>query len=268
MRPASNSFPAAVIASPASRRFVTSLRGSCKRKISIPFSAALATKRGTKSLATGREPTRKRPRSARPSGVWVRALIARIRSHGLSTPRRTALSNTPPPETSSSANPARSRTSARRSNAAVGMRPASGSWPSRRIDVSTSAGTRREGKRSAKAQLRARDVAPLARIDLDPLALRDEERHLHDGSGLERRGLRHVRDGVPFHARLGVRHLELDRRRQLDAGRPAVHREDLHRRRGRDELEVGRDALARKRELLVRDVLHEDDLVARVVEEL
>ena len=50
---------------------------------------------GTKSPATGREPTRKRPRSARPSGVFVRELSARIRSHGLSTPRRTALSNTP-----------------------------------------------------------------------------------------------------------------------------------------------------------------------------
>ena len=35
---------------------------------------------------TGFEPTRNRPRSASPSGVVVRASIARIRSHGLSTP--------------------------------------------------------------------------------------------------------------------------------------------------------------------------------------
>ena len=49
---------------------------------------------------TGCEPTRNRPRSARPSGVVVRASIARMRSHGLSTARRTAESKTPPPETS------------------------------------------------------------------------------------------------------------------------------------------------------------------------
>ncbi len=66
----------------------------------MPLWAALATKRRAKSPPTGREPTRKRPRSASASGVDVRALSARIRSHGLSTPRRTALSKTPPPETS------------------------------------------------------------------------------------------------------------------------------------------------------------------------
>ena len=105
MRPASNSRSAAVIASPASRRFETSLSGSSRRKTSIPLSAALATKRRAKSPPTGREPTRKRPRSAIPSGVFVRALSARIRSHGLSTPRRTAVSKTPPPETSRYAKP-------------------------------------------------------------------------------------------------------------------------------------------------------------------
>ena len=66
----------------------------------MPFSAAEAMKRRMKSSSTGREPTRKRPRSASPSGVFVRALSARIRSHGLSMPRRTALSKQPPPETS------------------------------------------------------------------------------------------------------------------------------------------------------------------------
>ena len=73
----------------------------------MPFSAAEATKRRAKSASTGREPTRKRPRSASPSGVLTRALSARIRSHGLSTPRLTAESKHPPPETSRYANPAR-----------------------------------------------------------------------------------------------------------------------------------------------------------------
>ena len=68
-------------------------------------------------------------------------LLARIRSHGLSTPRRTALSKTPPPETSSTPNPASSRIPASRRTAAVGIRPASGSCPSSRIVVSPSWGT-------------------------------------------------------------------------------------------------------------------------------
>ena len=71
----------------------------------MPFSAADATKRRAKSASTGREPTRKRPRSASPSGVFTRAFSARMRSHGLSTPRLTAASKQPPPETSRYAKP-------------------------------------------------------------------------------------------------------------------------------------------------------------------
>ena len=89
-RPTCSWRPAPTIASPASTRFDTSFSGSCSRKTSIPLSAAQATKRRTMSGDTGFDPTRNRPRSAIPSGVVVRASIARIRSHGLSTPRRTA----------------------------------------------------------------------------------------------------------------------------------------------------------------------------------
>ena len=89
----------------------------------MPFSAAEATNRRAKSASTGREPTRKRPRSASPSGVLTRAFSARMRSHGLSTPRLTAASKQPPPETSRYAKPARSRISASRSCSAVGMAP-------------------------------------------------------------------------------------------------------------------------------------------------
>ena len=107
----------------------------------MPFSAADAMKRRTKSAPTGREPTRKRPRSASPSGVVVRPFSARMRSHGLSTPRRTAESKTPPPETSRQAKPAESSTSASRRSSAVGTWPASGSCESRRMVVSISRGT-------------------------------------------------------------------------------------------------------------------------------
>src|SRR5262245_11120429 len=178
----------------------------------MPFAAADATKRREKSASTGREPTRKRPRKASPSGVLTRALSARIRSHGLSTPRLTAASKQPPPETSRYAKPALSRISASRSCSAAGTRPASGSWPSRRIVVSTSDGTR-GAYREGKARLGARDVAAFAGIDLESVADIDEERDVDDRAGLELRRLGHVRDGVPFHARLRLHHLELDRRR-------------------------------------------------------
>ena len=121
-------------------RLSASFSGSCRRNESIPLAAALAMKRRTRSSPTGRDPTRKRPRTASMSGVVVRALIARIRSHGLSTPLRTAASNAPPPETSRKAYPAPSRISASRSSSAVGIARASGSCESTRIEVSTSLG--------------------------------------------------------------------------------------------------------------------------------
>jgi hypothetical protein len=102
------------------------------------------------SALTGLEPTRNRPRSAIPSGVDVRAFSARIRSQGLSSPRRTAASKTPPPETSSCAKPAVSSSSASRSMSAVGTRPASGSCASRRIVVSTSFGIRAQTLRGSE----------------------------------------------------------------------------------------------------------------------
>src|SRR6059058_6055671 len=194
----------------------------------MPFAAAEATKRREKSASTGRVPTRKRPRSASPSGVLTRALRARIRSQGLSTPRLTAASKHPPPETSRYANPALSRISASRSCSATGTRPASGSWPSRRIVVSASDGTR-GAYREARRRLGAGDVALLARVDLEAVADVDEERHLDHAARLERRGLRHVRNRVALHAGLGLDDRQLHRRRHLYARRLAVDGEHLHR---------------------------------------
>ena len=82
-----------MIASLASRRFETSFSGSCEAEdVDAALGRASRRSGATKSPPTGREPTRKRPRSASASGVFVRALSARIRSHGLSTPRLTAVS--------------------------------------------------------------------------------------------------------------------------------------------------------------------------------
>ena len=92
---------------------------------------------------SGREPTSSRPRSAMPSGVEQRERMARIRSHGLSTPRRTAESKQPPPDTSRYAKPALSRISASSRTREDCIRCASGSCERSRILVSTRAGTAR-----------------------------------------------------------------------------------------------------------------------------
>src|SRR6266446_4108541 len=61
------------------------------------------------------------------------------------------------------------------------------------------------------AGLGARDVAPLTGVDLDPVARVHEQWYLHRRPGLERRRLRHVRDGVATDAGLRLRDGQLDR---------------------------------------------------------
>ena len=77
--------PASRTAAIGPTRSSTSLSGSCRRKMSMPDSAAHRMKRRTRSASAGRGPTRNVPRSAITSGVRVRALSARMRSQGLST---------------------------------------------------------------------------------------------------------------------------------------------------------------------------------------
>ncbi len=140
--PIASSLPDARMASAASFRFSRSFSGSWRRKTSMPFPAALSMKRRTRSRSSGREPTRKLPRSAIWSGVSQIARSERMRSQGLSTPRRTAESKQPPPDTSSVANPALSSTSATSRIREAGTRAASGSCDRRRIVVSTRAAIR------------------------------------------------------------------------------------------------------------------------------
>src|ERR687887_233470 len=98
------------------------------------------------------------------------------------------------------------------------MRAASGSCERRRMVVSTSAGT--------ETPSGPRDVAPLARVDLDAVADVDEERHLHRRAGLELRRLRHVRDRIPLHARLRLDDGELDGGGKVDPRRTSVDEEE------------------------------------------
>ena len=93
--------PAAVIASLASRRFETSLSGSCRRNTSIPLSAAVATNRRSKSPATGLLPDQEATAQGQRQRRLVRPRSARVDPVRSSTPRLTAESKHPPPETSS-----------------------------------------------------------------------------------------------------------------------------------------------------------------------
>ena len=111
--------------------------------MSMPFSAAEATNRFATSASTGREPTRKRPRSAIPSGV------SSARAARGCAPRGSRRRGGPPSRTRRRRRPRAtrsrrvSRSSASASRSAVGTRPASGSWPSSRMVVSTSLGISR-----------------------------------------------------------------------------------------------------------------------------
>ena len=190
-------------ASPASRRFETSFRGSWSRKTSIPFSAAQETKRPTMSPETGasrRESARaarsragsscaRRSRGCAPTGSRP-AAAPLCRSHHRPRPRgrRTPRCRGSPQS---------------RRISPVGTLPARGSCERSRMVVSTSCGTAGAYLRSGfsrrhrgRAALRRGRCSGLARIDLDPLADVHEQRHLDDGAGLEGCGLRDVRDGV------------------------------------------------------------------------
>src|SRR5689334_15015310 len=80
------------------------------------------------------------------------------------------------------------------------LSPACSVSPTHLSDTPRWAGLLDAWRLSRQGPLRAGDVAALARVDLDPVAHVHEERHLDDGSRLERRRLRHVRDRVAAHA--------------------------------------------------------------------
>ena len=146
----------------------------------MPLSAAEATKRRTKSPPTGREPTRKRPRSAIASGVFV-ALVQRpdplpraldaapdggvedAAARDLEVRESGFVEDLGEPEQLGGRHPPGKRLLAEQAD--------------RRVDE--------HGHAGSLALLRARDVAAFAGVDLDPVAHVHEQRHLHDGAGLE-----------------------------------------------------------------------------------
>src|SRR5690606_26338176 len=62
--------------------------------------------------------------------------------------------------------------------------------------------------------LRPRDVFAGAGVDLQHLALVDEQRHTHDRTGLQLGGLLAAGGGITAHARVGLDHLQVDVRRR------------------------------------------------------
>src|SRR5665213_121884 len=136
--------------------------------------------------------------------------------------------------------------------------------------VAAAAATSREvrNRRRSDIALDARDVALLSGVDLELVADGHEERHLDDSARLECGGLRDVRDGVAFDARLGVDDGQLDRHWQLYARRLSVHSEHLDGRVRLHEHQLVREIRRRNGELLVRLGVHEVHVGAVLVEEL
>src|SRR5207247_517771 len=193
-------------------------------------------------------PTRRSPPTAPTTSAWSRRR------------RRTSPSSSPPGRSSWSGR--------RRQPAGSGRRDGESSACSNTLPDNATAASLRASRARRPPELRAADVALLARVDADPVALVDEERHLDDGAGRQLRRLGHVRDRVALDAGLRLDDLELDRRGKLDARRPAVHGQHRHRARRLEELQLLRDGFAGERDLVVRLRIHEDDVVAVVVEVL
>ena len=128
---------------------------------------------------------------------------ARTRSQGLSAPRLTAASKQPPPRHLERAE----------AGAVQDLGHLQHAGGRQRADQ-RGLGQQPEGGVDDPGHARA-DVAGLARVDTDHVADVDEQRHLDDGAGLERRRLGHVGHRVALDARLGVGDRQLDRRRQL-----------------------------------------------------
>src|SRR5688500_11198652 len=122
--------------------------------------------------------------------------------------------------------------------------------------------------RSTALLLHTFHVRVRARIDLDQVADVDEQRDRDLRAGLDRRGLLDVARGVTADAGLRGGDLEEHERRQRDVDRALV--EEQHAARQVVLHEVGRlaDQLARDRDLLVALLVHEDQVVAFLVEEL
>ncbi len=120
----------------------------------------------------------------------------------------------------------------------------------------------------ALAPVDALQVLALLRVDLDPLALLDEERHVHHGAGGHRGGLRRAAGGVTLHPGLAGADLQRDVRRQIDADRQAVEDGDVEVHAVAEPLGVVADLVARHVDLLTGLGVHEHEVLALGVDVL
>src|SRR5436190_15189341 len=117
--------------------------------------------------------------------------------------------------------------------------------------------------------LGARHVAARARVHADALALLDEQRHLDDRAGLQRRRLRAAAgDRVPTHPRVGLADLQVDRARQLNVGGLLVDEQHIDLAARRASAQRLADAALGHGDLLVGLHVHEVRIAAVGVEEL
>src|SRR5947208_8872093 len=145
---------------------------------------------------------------------------------------------------------------------APGAGPVTSAW------YQTSTAIRRASRRLPTSTLHAFDVLARSRVDLDPLALFDEQGHLDHGTRLHLRGFHRARPGVTPRARIRLDDREDDRRGELDGdGHALVHR-DLCLARLREVARSVAHDLSRDVHLFVRVLVHEDVVTAVRVEVL
>src|SRR5437773_3312408 len=135
--------------------------------------------------------------------------------------------------------------------------------PSRR--PGTGCRGRSAGPRDGWSRLHALDVLARARVDLDLLALLDEERDLDHEAGLELRRLVGTGPRISLHSRVGLGDREDHRRRQVDADRHTL----VHRYLGLASLDQettrGSDEVSGDMDLVVRLEVHEYEVGAVAV---
>src|SRR5258708_1938715 len=108
-----------------------------------------------------------------------------------------------------------------------------------------------------RALLDPLDVRPALGVDLDPVPLGDEGRHVDDEAGLHLGGLAHVRDRGALDRGLRLHHLHVHRARQLDShGAPLVHL-DLQLEAREQVVDRVAPHLGREAHLLVGLVVHD-----------
>ena len=207
---------------PRPARSSASLSGSCRRKMSMPDSAAQRMKRRTRSGAAGCDDDEERAAQRHRERRAGRALLDRADA----LPGALDAARDRGAEAAAAGDLERVVARARRARSATSSRPRGGHAALERLLGQQAEGGVDQPGHGAAARLRASDVAALARVDPDAVADVHEERHrTRWRRSRARAGLVTFETVSPFTPGSVSHDLELDRRRAA-AWWPACRRRD------------------------------------------